>query len=337
MRISLIAALLGSVESGLASMMVCNANNCLRAVQASAYPTRHGSADCQSYFVTTVTPATTTITATATSYSSTSAIDDVAATSTVDVTITDTIDVTTSFTDYLTSDVTSTAPGSTSTIYPAIPKRDNIILVRTVTIVPTSIPAYASPCSGSVAYSSACSCLGATPSTVTAATPSTTTTITLTSVTVVTTETETTTTADVTSTATTDSYTTIDAYATVITTSTTVVTPPEATFYAECASGNLIGSFNGFGIVQVVGSTSISITSADSGYSCCVACLLRAGCGAAGYASSVGQCYLLGDGGTCSASNQIGVFNTASTEAANGGIIVANTNCGKLVFGQQIG
>jgi hypothetical protein len=44
---------------------------------------------------------------------------------------------------------------------------------RQVTVVPTSIPAYASPCSGSVRYSSACSCIGVTATVTTAATPTT--------------------------------------------------------------------------------------------------------------------------------------------------------------------
>lgn len=38
------------------STFVCNRNDCLRAVVASAFPTRHGSADCASYFEATVTP-----------------------------------------------------------------------------------------------------------------------------------------------------------------------------------------------------------------------------------------------------------------------------------------
>ncbi|KAN0119734.1 hypothetical protein V8E51_001942 [Hyaloscypha variabilis] len=35
----------------------CNADNCLRAVIGSAFPTRDGAADCSSYFKATVTPA----------------------------------------------------------------------------------------------------------------------------------------------------------------------------------------------------------------------------------------------------------------------------------------
>jgi len=68
----------------------CNANNCLRAVRASAFPTRPGTADCSSYFSVTVQKSGT-------------------------------------VTEYIT---------------------------------PTDIPAYASACSGSVKYSSACSCIG---------------------------------------------------------------------------------------------------------------------------------------------------------------------------------
>ncbi|KAK6337684.1 hypothetical protein TWF730_003076 [Orbilia blumenaviensis] len=79
----------------------CNANNCLRAVRATAFPTRPGTADCSSYFSTTV----------------------VQHIKTVDWTRT---------TSY-------------------------------ATIIPTDIPAYASACDGSVKYSSACSCIGATP------------------------------------------------------------------------------------------------------------------------------------------------------------------------------
>lgn len=42
---------------------------------------------------------------------------------------------------------------------------------RQVTAIPSGIPAYASPCSGAVRYSSACSCLGAKAATLTAEAP----------------------------------------------------------------------------------------------------------------------------------------------------------------------
>ena len=50
------------------------------------------------------------------------------------------------------------------------------IAPRQVTATPTSIPAYASACSGTARYSSACSCIGVTHTTTTAAAPTTTTT-----------------------------------------------------------------------------------------------------------------------------------------------------------------
>jgi hypothetical protein len=49
-----------------------------------------------------------------------------------------------------------------------------VLEVRQVTVHPTSIPAYASPCSGAIRYSSACSCIGVTATTITASAPTTT-------------------------------------------------------------------------------------------------------------------------------------------------------------------
>ncbi|KAF4627125.1 hypothetical protein G7Y89_g11032 [Cudoniella acicularis] len=114
----------------LAVRDACNHDNCLRAVIASAFPTRDGFGDCSSYLLTTVTPATftTTITVTATSLV-------------------------------------------------AYKKRDDVLFPRQQTAIPTAIPAYASACSGSVRYSSACSCVSATASTAFAPTPTTTKTV----------------------------------------------------------------------------------------------------------------------------------------------------------------
>jgi hypothetical protein len=94
MRFSIVA-LLYATQLAIAQSPAnptCNHDNCLRAVIASAFTTRSGSADCASYFRTTDSAAQ--------------------------------------------------------------------------TIIPTSIPAYASACSGSVRYSSACSCVGAKPTTI---------------------------------------------------------------------------------------------------------------------------------------------------------------------------
>jgi hypothetical protein len=52
-----------------------------------------------------------------------------------------------------------------------VPAPEPTLEIRQVTVAPSSIPAYASPCSGSVRYSSACSCIGVTATTTTAPTP----------------------------------------------------------------------------------------------------------------------------------------------------------------------
>ncbi|KAK6540660.1 hypothetical protein TWF694_008053 [Orbilia ellipsospora] len=104
----------------------CLADNCLRAIRASAFPTRPGTLDCISYFNRTVT-ANTLLTVTQTVHASTTA--------TANITITITID----------------------------PPTLTINEKRDATASPTDIPAYASPCSGLSRYSSACSCIGITP------------------------------------------------------------------------------------------------------------------------------------------------------------------------------
>lgn len=55
-----------------------------------------------------------------------------------------------------------------------------VVQVGQTTSAPTSVPAYASACSGTARYSSACSCIGAKPTTQTVATPTTTITSTVT-------------------------------------------------------------------------------------------------------------------------------------------------------------
>ncbi|KAH8908655.1 hypothetical protein BR93DRAFT_994235 [Coniochaeta sp. PMI_546] len=75
-----------------------------------------------------------------------------------------------------TSTVTTTATVTITNIIPG--KRDNGN--GPVTVSPSSIPAYASPCSNAAAYSSACSCWGITATTITVPTPVTTVTVTAT-------------------------------------------------------------------------------------------------------------------------------------------------------------
>ncbi|KAF3903277.1 hypothetical protein ABW20_dc0109235 [Dactylellina cionopaga] len=121
----------------------CAADNCLRAVRATAFPTRPGTADCISYFLTTLTPDTVTITETS-------------------------HDVTTA-----TAEATVTVTVDPVVVVPVRVKRE-------VVVAPSDIPAYASACSGAVRYSSACSCIGITGATTTVDAPLTTVTITTT-------------------------------------------------------------------------------------------------------------------------------------------------------------
>ncbi|KAK6533398.1 hypothetical protein TWF694_002344 [Orbilia ellipsospora] len=132
----------------------CNADNCLRAIRASAFPTRSGTEDCSSYFRTTVTPAVVTVTSTNTVYVTTTSTDSVTQTNTIFETAT-AVDYETE-TDYL----SKTASVTVSAYAAALQKRQQ-------TAIPTAIPTYASACSGSVRYSSACSCIGVTATTIT--------------------------------------------------------------------------------------------------------------------------------------------------------------------------
>lgn len=92
MRLSTFTSLFAALFIGeLSAQDDCHEDNCLRAIQASAFPTVHGTADCSSIMVVTVSAST--------------------------------------------------------------------------TILPTAIPAYASPCTDFPEYSSACSCIGITETT----------------------------------------------------------------------------------------------------------------------------------------------------------------------------
>ena len=121
----------------------------------SAVSTRQGSTDCSSFFATTVTPAAVYI----------------------------------FFIPHHKLQANSTTPSTTTATtvttvtitYNGLPakKRDlaPAIAARQVTVIPSSVPAYASACSGTIGYSSACSCIGATHATTTVAPPTSTTTI----------------------------------------------------------------------------------------------------------------------------------------------------------------
>ena len=171
--------LLGSLHATAASKCnpnKCNANDCYRQVVASAFTTRHNSADCSSFLATTVTPSTVTISRTVSAAQTVTVIN----TETVDFTIlttrTDIQTATAISTDIITDVVTETV-----TVQPTLSSSFQIA-PRVVTGLPGSpsgVPPYASACTSPGQYASACSCIGVLPFTTTAPTPSTTVTVTI--------------------------------------------------------------------------------------------------------------------------------------------------------------
>ncbi|MCJ1434077.1 hypothetical protein MMC27_003443 [Xylographa pallens] len=136
--LSVLCGLAAAAAAATTTTLKCDADNCLRAVRASAFPNRSGAADCSSFFEATVTPATSTVTQTA------------------------------------------TVTAFSNKRRRALNAAEEALEARQMTVVPSAIPTYASACSGSVRYSSACSCIGVTATTSTAATPMTTVTVTVT-------------------------------------------------------------------------------------------------------------------------------------------------------------
>ncbi|KAK6345840.1 hypothetical protein TWF730_010183 [Orbilia blumenaviensis] len=138
----------------------CHADNCLRALRASQFPTRlpQATLDCRGLIDVTVTAPVVTIT----EYSTTSQ--------------TNTVTIPTTLVEIVHDTFTDVKPVTATTEITANQVSIPIKRAATVTLSSsTSFPAYASPCSGIVRFSSACSCIGVTARTVTAsATPSTT-------------------------------------------------------------------------------------------------------------------------------------------------------------------
>ncbi|MCJ1417066.1 hypothetical protein MMC32_003405 [Xylographa parallela] len=180
----------------------CSADNCARAVTGTANGLAAQSShkqDCSSFFDVTVTPGTSTFTHTATVTPTTvtqtvigtvitqTVVIPVSATTTdatvvvTAATITD-VDIVTIATAVLTTTVATVVvapppPAATLKLRDGFEKH---IVPRAVTVSPSAVPTYASACSGTSRYSSACSCFGVTHSTSTAPTPSTTITVTAT-------------------------------------------------------------------------------------------------------------------------------------------------------------
>ncbi|EPS44224.1 hypothetical protein H072_1746 [Dactylellina haptotyla CBS 200.50] len=196
-----VVSLLAFAAAASIVQAACNADNCARAVTGTnakpASATR--MADCSSFFQITVTPATSTITVweTVTPFTVTPE------------TVTETVVVSTA-TEY---DYVATV---TTYVANTVVKRG--LVRRAVTQSPSVVPTYASLCSGTSRYSSACSCWGVTKVTINAPTPLTTVTSTESA------------TATVTATVTKSETTTV-----VVETTSVVVATCEGPFYALCS------------------------------------------------------------------------------------------------------
>ncbi|MCJ1387154.1 hypothetical protein MMC17_010287 [Xylographa soralifera] len=194
-----ILAFLGCISSCVAT--TCSADNCARAVTGTANGLAAQSShkqDCSSFFDVTVTPGTVTYTHTATITPTTvtqTVIGTIVTQTVVAATLSEattdaTVFPTTTITDVDTVTVSTavlTTTVATIVVEGASPAKlklrdgfEQRIAPRAVTVSPSSVPTYASACSGTARYSSACSCFGVTHSTTTASTPSTTITVTAT-------------------------------------------------------------------------------------------------------------------------------------------------------------
>ncbi|KAM7188269.1 hypothetical protein V8F20_010646 [Naviculisporaceae sp. PSN 640] len=174
---SLLASPLGALATGTNG---CSHNNCLRAVIAEAFTTRDGRGDCSKYLRVTVTPATSTFVSTVTEPAlvvvSTTIIESYTDTQTI-VASTETQYAQETAVIEEIQTITETA-FTTRTIDP---DGNPYKLKRQVTAFGSTFPGYASPCTSFAKYTSACSCVGVFPETITVSAPSTTITVTSTS------------------------------------------------------------------------------------------------------------------------------------------------------------
>ncbi|KAH8756864.1 hypothetical protein BGZ57DRAFT_909083 [Hyaloscypha finlandica] len=144
----------------------CNADNCARAVTGTRYALdvqASHMADCTSFFIKTITPATpkSTVYITPTSYS-----------------VVGSNAKRTAGAFAKKEDVQARDVALDNLLLPAAPATTTAagVKARQVTQLPNQVPIYASACSGTARYSSACSCAGVTMSTTYAPTPASTTT-----------------------------------------------------------------------------------------------------------------------------------------------------------------
>jgi hypothetical protein len=159
--------------------IACNQDNCARAVNGSrnALDSQFSAKEnCSSFLKVTVHQATATSTVTTTIYpfmaTQTSTSTTVEQTTTVyplietDFLTITTVTETTTYSTYFLVASTETDFTTVRTITVQLQKRAITPASSAETVQPTSVPVYASPCSGTVRYSSACYCLGITKTTV---------------------------------------------------------------------------------------------------------------------------------------------------------------------------
>jgi len=187
----LLSALLTVSWASWAAASGCDADNCARAVTGTAHGLAFQSsarADCSSFFQATVYPAPVTSTVTTTIFpftavqTSTSTIieqtdtlypltktDFSATTTVVDLdTYTTTLVAAATVTDFITTGTTTVQPEkrTVTPVFQPLKRTVTICTTPSGTVQPSSVPTYASACSGVVRYSSACSCWGASATTV---------------------------------------------------------------------------------------------------------------------------------------------------------------------------
>ncbi|KAH9432194.1 hypothetical protein MCOR02_006899 [Pyricularia oryzae] len=164
--------ILAPAATAAAEALSCTTDNCLGAVakvEATASTRRNGTADCASFFRGTITPATRTEFHTVT----------VSITSTVTSNTTSTVATQTVTTDAsLLERASEDQPWKVwASEHEAVDRLRRRQSTSRTAEFPTETPAYASQCSSSDAYRSACSCLGVNSTVVTASTPTATSTV----------------------------------------------------------------------------------------------------------------------------------------------------------------
>ena len=93
-----------------------------------------------------------------------------------------------------------------------------------------------------------------------------------------------------------------------------------------------MSSYNGTGINSVTHEFSYTTTAYSSAYDCCVTCLLTSGCAASVAYGPADICDLFMDGGTCSSTNVVGMFETDPGLAPGAGFILSNSACGYIEY-----